>query len=121
VLAPNSVSEVGAWPNELADDEVLAARLFVSGTVVARFAAWPEPLKNAQPGQPEIVVETATNAVRLSAVRPAKGVWLDAGDGVTWDDNGFDMMPGETRTISATGLGSAAVRLRSYTRSVNAR
>jgi beta-mannosidase len=72
---------------------------------VARAALWPEPFKYLRLPDPEIEITRLGDQVRLRAARPAKGVWLEAGDAVSWNDNFLDLLPGDELTVTAEGLG----------------
>ena len=45
----------------------------------------------------------------MRAARLAKGVWLSAGDGIAWNDNMLDVLPGDPQIITARGLGDRPV------------
>jgi beta-mannosidase len=61
---------------------------------------------------PEIKVEILdANTLRIQATRPAKGVWLSAGDNVQWSDNMLDLIPGDAQTIKVDELGEAEVQV----------
>lgn len=112
-LAPNAATELGPIDLAVDDQTVLGARLLGDGAVLARTASWPEPFKYLRLPDPKIgVAYERDERVRVWAARPAKGVWLDAGDGVAWDDNMLDLLPDEERVIAATGLGAREVRVR---------
>ncbi|KAK7053733.1 glycoside hydrolase superfamily [Favolaschia claudopus] len=93
---------------------VVSARLLAEegGSVVARYADWPQPLRHVEPSllrDPRLVVDVdaATSKVTVSAARPVKGLWLSAlGDGpdVRWSDNSLDVMPGDPQVVVAHGL-----------------
>jgi beta-mannosidase len=61
---------------------------------------------------PGIEMAAAGDQLRLRAARPAKGVWLEAGDGVTWSDNFIDLLPGDEVSVTASGLNGATPSLR---------
>ncbi|MBC8074974.1 MAG: glycoside hydrolase family 2 protein, partial [Chloroflexales bacterium] len=112
-LPANEVTEAGAFAYELQDQRVLAARLVVDGRVLTRAALWPEPYKYLHLPDPAISVERAgPDALRVRCERPAKGVWLQAGDGVAWGDNMLDLVPGDEQLIAAPGLGERTVRVK---------
>jgi beta-mannosidase len=105
VLAPNQSSELREIEDQLSETHIVAVRLIKDGTVIARAALWPEPFKYLALPDPEIVVEHLEhNAIRVQVKRPAKGVWLSAGDGVSWSDNMLDVFPNDPQVIVATGL-----------------
>lgn len=110
-LAANATTELGAWPAVLNNEQVLAARLFVAGDVVARAVVWPQPLKALHLPDPELRVERLdVETVRLSVKRPAKGVWLRPNEAVVWSDNLLDLVPGDPQTLRVVGLGTAEVQ-----------
>ncbi|WP_407542010.1 glycoside hydrolase family 2 TIM barrel-domain containing protein (plasmid) [Deinococcus radiomollis] len=84
---------------------VYYAALSLDGAVVARAADFPEPYKYhrfADAMQPDSGLHAeylSATTVRLSASRPTKGVWLDAGVRLDVDDNFIDLRPGEPRTV----------------------
>ena len=114
-LDPNRATELGAIDDDSAKDAslVVAARLIVRGAVVARATLWAEPFKYVTMPDPEIALERDGDYVRLQATRPAKGVWLEAGDGVEWSDNMLDLLPDDPQTVTARGLGDQPVQVRS--------
>ena len=86
---------------------------------LARFVCWPEPLKysTVHITAPIILVEIhrKDELVRLRGDLPVKGVLLsirtDKGSqdgGVTWADNGIDLVPGEFVEVKARGIGNIA-------------
>ena len=104
VLAPNQTTEIERI-ERLEDGSVLSARLMVNGTVSARATLWPEPLKYLDPEPPGITITTLPDGrLRITALRPAKGVWLDGGDAAIWSDNMLDLMPSEPQEIVVQGL-----------------
>ena len=109
---PNSVLELGVLA-QATGEQVVAARLLMSGEVVARMVSWPQPLHEVALQNPEISVERQGDRLTLRAVRPAKGVWLDAGDGVRWSDNSVDLVPGDEQQIEAQRLGERGIRIAS--------
>jgi beta-mannosidase len=112
-LEPNRASELGSFGFDPGGALVLDARLRVGEEVVAREALWPEPFKHYQLPDPLIIVDLAgPETIRLRTVRPAKGVLLSAGDGVTWSDNMLDLVPDDERVITARGLGDRPVSVR---------
>ena len=89
------------------------ARFLVDGNVIARASLWPEPYKHIRLFDPLIVMGLdGPDQVILRVIRPAKGVWLSAGDNVVWSDNMLDLMPDDEQIITAKGLGSEPIQLR---------
>ncbi|KAF8307944.1 glycoside hydrolase family 2 protein [Clavulina sp. PMI_390] len=99
---------------------IISARLIsADGTVLARYANWPEPFKFVHFPTPEevglkITVTPDVSTIRLTCLRPIKGVVLDAeGDeDVKWSDSAVDMVPGDEQVILAWGLGERQVKAR---------
>ena len=115
VIAPNATTEIGPFGTPLGDDQVLGVRLIAGGAVLARAAAWPEPLKDAPFADPQVTVERLDgDRLQVSVARPAKGMLL-AADGVTnWSDNLLDLLPGDPQIVHAPGLGGAEVMVRTF-------
>jgi beta-mannosidase len=112
-LLPNRSSELGAIAHAKNDYEVVSVRLRQGDTVIARFVLWPEPFKYLTLPDPSVVVERLDDQhVRVSATKPAKGVWLHAGDGVKWSDNMLDLMPDESQVLAVSGLGERELQVR---------
>jgi beta-mannosidase len=112
-LPPNQVVELDPWNAGLNGDQILGARLHVADQVVARATAWPEPFKNLALPDPEIrITRLGDERLRISAARPAKGVWLTATNDVDWSDNMLDILPDDEQIIVARGLGDAKVTFR---------
>jgi beta-mannosidase len=106
-------AELGLFGAGALGDRVVAARLLAGDTTLARATLWPEPLKNLDLPDPDLTLkELPGEQVELRCARPAKGVWLSAGDGVAWEDNNLDLLPDEPRVIRAPGLGQEPIRVR---------
>jgi beta-mannosidase len=111
-LEPNRAVELGAL-TPLKDDEVLAARLEQGDRVLARAALWPLPYKYLNLPATEIAItHVDESTLRISTQRPARGVWLDAGDEVAWSDNFIDMLPGDTYVVNVGNLGKNEIIVR---------
>lgn len=109
-LAPNQATELGLCAFAATGTQVLGARLLVNGVTVSRAALWPEPFKYLTLPDPGLQVVQEQATLRLCVARPAKGVWLAAGDGVAWSDNMVDLLPGDEQVLVAKGLGAARVQ-----------
>ncbi|KAI9836995.1 MAG: hypothetical protein M1819_000644 [Sarea resinae] len=113
ILEPNRSAELGYWriPMEVGVDEagqtVVGAYIFENGKQVARSLSWPEPLKYVHLQKPRslrITLSPDRATVSLSAEVPLKGVALEIeDDGIFFDDNGVDLVPGEVVTIGVKG------------------
>ena len=109
-LAPNQATELGPCAFATNKAYVLAAQLLVDGAIVSRAALWPEPFKYLTLPDPGLQIAQKGETVRLRVTRPAKGVWLAAGDGVAWSDNMVDLLPGDEQVLVAKELGTACVQ-----------
>ena len=118
-LSSNRSTELQKVPvNSHHTDGVDSARIVVAiylinagdGGKSARTINWPEPLKYVRFQQPEkLNIEIVEGAVEVSAEVPVKAIWLEVPDEegrqrVVWDDNGFDVMPGQVMKVGVKGL-----------------
>ena len=111
-LLPNQATELGEFALPSGQPIVLGARLRVQGQVAARAALWPEPFKYLTLPDPGFELTVTGDQVLLHVARPAKGVWLEAGDGMAWSDNFLDLLPGDEISVTAAGLNGALPVLR---------
>jgi hypothetical protein len=92
----------------------LQARLLIDGAVRATASLWSEPLRYLTLADPELAVEfPSEGGLSIRTKVPAKSVWLEAEANIAWSDNGFDLFPGEPVILSAPGLASAPLVVRS--------
>ncbi|KAH9900032.1 glycoside hydrolase family 2 protein [Cubamyces lactineus] len=132
VLQPNSATELweGALPgqpvrtklSEVPKTIIVSARLLdADGSVLGRYANWPEPYKYihfpADVGL-RIVVgdkEGPEGArVELSTAKPVKGLVLDV-DGAEdahWSDQAIDLVPDDPQVLFVKGLNGREIRAR---------
>ncbi|CAJ0553188.1 Ff.00g117000.m01.CDS01 [Fusarium sp. VM40] len=122
ILKANQTTELVAnieIPNH--DETVVVAYLYdtVSGTMLARWVSWPEPLKFLQmSSELKVSAEIVENgrAVVIEANAPAKGVVLSGTDGngeaVVFEDNFIDLVPGEEIRVGIRGLAGDHVDVR---------
>ena len=81
------------------------------GGLQAQASAWPEPYRWHRFPAPQIAWQTdGPTMLVLQAVRPAKGVWLEA-DGVRFADNFVDLLPGVPCHIAFEGALGAGLRI----------
>ena len=111
-LEANRAVELAPWTVADAQPIVRFVRLLDGETVLARAALFPEPFKYQTFVDPALsVTRISQTQLRLCAVTPVKGLWLEA-TGAIWDDNGVDLMPLEERIVSAPSWEGAEVSLR---------
>lgn len=121
---PNRSTEFGTWPIPIRDEDeyyrtVTAAYIydFDAEEQVASSVSWPEPLRCVPFQKPKQLHSDVLDGVLLiRSELPVKGVMLeleDDEDKVKWDDNGFDVLPGDPVVVKAHGLEkSDAAKLR---------
>jgi len=114
LLPENRSTEIVAQPVPVRKQDVeeenrtvVAAYLIRDGRQLARYVNWPEPLKYLHLQKPKALKAQLTadfSAIELSAEVPVKGVALECeDDGVKFDDNMVDIVPGEVVVIGVTG------------------
>ncbi len=109
-LAANQGTELKSIQRQ--DIQVISVRLLKDGVTIARAASWPEPFKYLSLPEPEITIERQdAQTLHVKVQRPAKGVWLSAGDGVRWSDNMLDVFPNDSQIIKVQELGDAEVQV----------
>ncbi|KAK5991740.1 Beta-mannosidase B [Cladobotryum mycophilum] len=92
--------------------ESLTSDLAAENNSIARYVSFHEPLKEVpfvtEEGKMTVnLCEEKTGSImELSATVPMKGVFLDFEDEdkIAWDDNGVDLVPGETLKLGVAGL-----------------
>jgi beta-mannosidase len=108
-LLPNQATELGEFRYDVNRQLIIGARLLKGSEILARIALWPEPFKYLTLPDPNITLERAGDQLTLRAVKPAKAVWLEAGEGVGWSDNLIDLLPGEDYAITVANLADQEV------------
>jgi len=123
-ILPGRSTPLGDWQGPKVEDgpvdgaAVYYAALSLGGEVVARCADFPEPYKyhrfaGTEPSDSGLHAELlSATTLRLSASRPAKGVWIDAGVRLDCDDNFIDLRPGEARTVTFSSLNGLPLSVR---------
>ncbi|GJN70221.1 beta-mannosidase B [Purpureocillium lilacinum] len=126
LLPANQSTEVAALPvpvgnasrKGLEDRTVVAAYLYRDGEQLARYVNWPEPLKYLhlqKPRQLRVGLSDDGRSVRISAEVPVKGLAVECDDdGVRFDDNLVDVVPGETVSIGVSGASRETVFTTQY-------
>lgn len=116
MLEPNRSTEITKYeiPTEMRESDegvfrlVFAAHLIENGERIARSVNWPEPLKYVHL-QSDISLDMSVfkdrSKVRLVSEKAAKGVGVYCeGEGVVFEDNCVDLIPGESLYIGVRGL-----------------
>lgn len=92
------------------DQTVFLIRLVKEGKVIARCADWPQPLRHLDLPNPLVKVEVKDDLVYVSSPLPVKGVVIETEDDeIVFDDNCFDVFPGDYQVILAKGLNGRRV------------
>lgn len=112
ILPPHQATELGDFHFDKGQGEVLAAQLWVKGAIVSRTALWSEPFKYYTFPDPHLTITSTGDRLCLRVTRPAKGLWLAAGDGIRWSDNMLDLFPDDEQWVTADGLNGAKVAAR---------
>ncbi|PSN75124.1 glycoside hydrolase [Corynespora cassiicola Philippines] len=88
-----------------ADPFVIYASLSIGGRELAIDVSWPDPIKYLSFPDRGIDLKFSDDKkiVSVSASRPVKGFVFSEKQGISLSDNGFDLLPGETRQISVQG------------------
>ncbi|KAF2009712.1 glycoside hydrolase family 2 protein [Aaosphaeria arxii CBS 175.79] len=89
-----------------ADPFIIYAVLSINGKEVATDVSWPDPIKYIQfpPREPQIRYSEDKSTIFISAVTPIKGFVFSELQGTKLSDNGFDLIPGVTKTITVSGV-----------------
>ncbi|GEM47876.1 beta-mannosidase [Deinococcus cellulosilyticus] len=111
-LLPNRRTDVEAWQLDTSP-LIHFAELLIDDQVVARSSEFPEPYKYFHFADPQLQLEYLNDhSIRITAQKPVKGVWLDAGASVGWNDNFIDLRAGESRVLEAPDLAGRTVQVR---------
>lgn len=111
VLQNRKVTQPETWDEERpfdlsgADPFVIVATLSVEKEHVASDVSWPEPIKYLSFPDRGVRLRYSNDALKafVDAERPVKGFVFSEREGVTLSDNGFDIIPGETKEIHVQG------------------
>lgn len=115
-LTPNGVTELGA--QTLPDPKlIIRGELFDGEVLLSRAVLWPQPLRNVGLLDPEVLLdENVTDdpqvrSVRITVSRPAKALWLSAGDDAVFSDNLLDVLPGDEVLITVKDPALSPIRV----------
>ncbi|KAI1813063.1 glycoside hydrolase family 2 protein [Poronia punctata] len=90
---------------------VIHAVLSFNGSKIATDTLWPQPLKYLNFADRGITTSFVNDdKIVVSAVRPTKGFVFQETRGVSLTDNGFDLVPGEEKTIRVKGTEPRSLR-----------
>jgi beta-mannosidase len=94
-------------PGSLDDAFVIFAKLLVDDRVITRHTDWPQPYKYlsfAEDRGLEVKLTDSYQQLHISSLRPVKGLVFNERPGLTFSDNGIDVIPGETYCVDVKGL-----------------
>ena len=94
----------GTIDNEKEEPHVLAARIWVDGTLVSRDIDWPQPLKYLDFSDRGVEVERKGSEIHVRAAKPTKGLVFEEREGVLVDDSALDVVPGDEQVVRVRGL-----------------
>jgi beta-mannosidase len=97
------------------DPLVYHASLRVGHDIVSEDVPWPNPIKYLNFKERDVVVRYlywTPGKVYISAIKPVNGFVFDEWKGLRLSDNGFDIMPGSTKTVSFEGCESSELTWR---------
>jgi beta-mannosidase len=86
---------------------VIHTALYVDGTQVSSDTSWPDPIKYLDFSDDRgVEVKRGSHGVfEISAQKPVKGFVFAEKQGIKLSDNGFDIVPGEPRSVLVEGHG----------------
>lgn len=96
---------------------IVRAELLAGDTLTARAVLWPQPLKDLPLVDPEVLLEEhagddpQTRTLKLQVSRPAKALWLSAGEDAVFSDNLLDVLPGEVVEIGVHDPSLSPIRI----------
>lgn len=117
-LVANGTTEVlkGVIDNISEKPHVLAANVFVDGTILSRDVDWPQPYKYLSFADRGVTVRQPchgeSGTIRVSAKRPTKGLMFEEREGVTLSDNAIDLIPGDEQVVQVSGLSATSPALK---------
>jgi beta-mannosidase len=94
-----------AYDTSKADPFVMYASLIIEGKEVATDISWPDPIKYLSFPDRGVNVEYSDDqsTMTVSASRPVKGFVFSETQDTKLSDNGFDLIPGESKVVKVIG------------------
>lgn len=88
-----------------ADPYVVQAVLYIDGVCIASDTAWPDPIKylNFDDRQLDVRCHEDGSNIVLTAAKPIKGFVFGERKGTKLSDNGFDIMPHDSKEVVVRG------------------
>ena len=94
------------------DAFVILAKLLINGKVISKHVDWPQPYKYLSFDEDrglQVKLSGSRSEIRISASKPVKGLVFDERPGLSFSDNGLDVVPGEEYSVQVQGLGEDEV------------
>jgi beta-mannosidase len=90
------------------DPFVIHVSLTIEGEIVATDVSWPDPIKYLSFPDRGVKVEILSDDLTaiVSAKRPVKGFVFREKQGLKLSENGFDLVPGESKKVIIEGRGA---------------
>ena len=108
-IVPNGTTNIleGVIDNIKEEKHVLAARLLVNDTVVARDMDWPQPLKYLSFEDRGLDISfDGHSSIHVKANKPVKGLVFEEREGVLLSDSGLDVAPGDEQVVTVKNFRS---------------
>ena len=107
-LTPNGTTSLltGTIHNFTEEPYVLAARIWVDGTLVARDTDWPQPLKYLDFSDRGVSVNVRGDKMHVTTDRPVKCLVFEERQGCHLSDSAIDVVPGDEQVVTVRGLGT---------------
>ncbi|KAI4620410.1 hypothetical protein J4E80_004937 [Alternaria sp. BMP 0032] len=104
----------GPFRTARADPFVIHVSLYKDGQLLDSDVSWPEPIKYLTFDNPGVHVRYSEDnkAVFVTSAKPVKGFVFDEDTEHRLSDNGFDLVPGETKDVQVEGLPATMLRWR---------
>lgn len=99
------------FDTSMADPVIIFAKLVIKDQDIATDISWPDPIKYLKFDDRgvEIKYSDDQSLVSISARKPTKGFVFSEKQGVELSDNGFDLVPGETKKVTVKGISAESL------------
>ena len=94
------------------DAFVIFAKLLIDGKLVSKHVDWPQPYKYLSFDEDrglQVKLGDSRKEINITASKPVKGLVFDERPGLSFSDNGLDVVPGEDYSVQVHGLGENEV------------
>ncbi|OAL54732.1 glycoside hydrolase [Pyrenochaeta sp. DS3sAY3a] len=93
---------------------IIRASLYVNDQLTASDLAWPDPIKYLSFEDRDVQLRYSDDKTlaTITCAKPVKGFVFSEKEGVRLSDNGFDLIPGETKEVSVEGCAANELKWR---------